>query len=162
MTQAIGPIAMVSFFNGFIDFICFKSLHPAVSNSFEQNKHYSTFILSGGFLILHVWFGWDPCICIKIGKAFWSRKCLYFIFPDSRSKLTLWTWSLMELFWLCAGRQAQAACKAHVRDESHAKKWSTSLHLISKERAATGVVTLGFWSAVMSKRSHFHLLYSPQ
>jgi len=42
MTQAVGPITMVSFFNGFIDFICFKSLHPTVNNSIEQNKYYST------------------------------------------------------------------------------------------------------------------------
>lgn len=31
---------MVSFFNDFIDLICFKSLHPTWTNSYEQNKYY--------------------------------------------------------------------------------------------------------------------------
>lgn len=60
MTQAIGPITMVSVFNGFIDLICFKNLHPKVNDLFEQNKCCSTFILNysdsvrGGRLKQHV------------------------------------------------------------------------------------------------------------
>lgn len=44
MTQGIRPNVMVSFFNDFIDFICFKSLDPTVNNSYEQDKYYHFYI----------------------------------------------------------------------------------------------------------------------
>lgn len=88
MTQAIGPITMVSCFHGFVDFICFKSLHPTVNNSFEQNKCYSTFIIERWISNLAgvVWL--RSVHMHKNQEGFLSRKCLYMIFPESPSKLT--------------------------------------------------------------------------
>lgn len=161
MTQAIGPITMVSFFNGFIDFICFKSLHPTVNNSFEQNKCYSTFIIEWWICNLAgvVWLrsirthkNWEGFF--EAGNVYtWSSLNL----PQNRLK-TLWTWSFMELFCVQAGRPKQLV-KSTWEMRATLRR-CTSLHFISKERAVAGAVTLGFLSVVTLKRSHLHLLYS--
>lgn len=40
--------------------ICFRGVHTTVSGTFEQTERYSSFLLSGEFLILQEAVGWDP------------------------------------------------------------------------------------------------------
>lgn len=121
MTQGIGPITVVSFFNDFIDFICFESLDPTVSNSYEQDKYYHLHIewwipnLAGVV--------WLRSTCMhKNQEGFLKWEKLKFNPPWISLKTDLnhngpnpsWNHYCSSL-----GKWAQAAGKVHVRQESH-------------------------------------------
>lgn len=151
---------MVSFFNDFIDLICFKSLHPTVNNSYEHDKYYHLHIewwisnLAGV-----VWL--RSTYMHKNQEGFLKWEKFKFNPPQISLKTDLnnhepnpsWNHSYSSL-----GKQAQAACKIHVRQESHQ---FLCLHQISKERSVTGEVTLGFYLQ-LCRHSHLHFLYSLQ